>query len=160
MDTAPPHQDHGNPFSSSTLRPSTGQSGHSENISIRTDDTEGMTIHKTVLKWYEKAKQPSLYQKKSFGSLGGGVGMGVSDTEPSTVTPGSSTAAMIREKGGGAGEGTPVTDFGKERRSNGGNGDEIAVGWESPQDSENPLDWSDGKKALNLAVIILICFTS
>lgn len=145
---ASPHQDHGDHFS--TLRPSTGQS---EETSIRTDDTEGTAIHKTVLKWYEKAKQPSLYRKKSFGSIF------VSDMDNSTEsTPGSSTAPMIKEKN--VEEVIPGEDSHQERGSSRDDGDENAVGWDDPHDPENPLEWPTWKKAINIAVIILICFTS
>lgn len=139
---ASPHQDHGTAFS--TLRPHTGQS---EDTSIRTDDTEGTAIHKTVLKWYGKAKQPSLYRNKSFGSLF------VSENS----TPGTSAAPMVNEKNVRAE--TPAATTHIERRSN-MHGNENAVGWDDPRDSENPMDWPKWKKGLNFIVILMICFTS
>lgn len=86
MGAPAPHQEPSKGFS--TGRPSTGQT---ENVSIKSEDSENTVIHKTVLKWYDRARLPALYHRTSFGSFFDREGM-LNETPP--LYPGKSDRDM------------------------------------------------------------------
>lgn len=106
--------------------------------SINSNDSESTAIRKTVRKWYDAAKMPTIYHRKSFGSFGN-----IEPLHP-TNTPRPSEAPPTSP---------PRHQEAKDMDTN-------AVGWDHEGDPQNPMNWSKWRKGAHFLVVFLICFVS